>query len=136
MLRASRDHSLLKRAGFPTERHYGRAGLLSQRESEVADLLCQGLTNKEIARILYISDSTAKVHVRHILHKLGARTRTEAVALYVPNDESAAAAKARVERHAWLAERDYRVVQIRQSELEQDVAGVLNSLEAAISGPL
>ena len=54
----------------------------------------------------------------------------------VPNDESAAAVKARAERHAWLAERDYRVVQIRQSELEQDVAGVLNSLEAAISGPL
>jgi tRNA/rRNA methyltransferase len=54
----------------------------------------------------------------------------------VPGDESEAAAKARAERHAWLAEHDYRVVQIRQGELEQDVAGVLNSLEAAISGPL
>jgi tRNA/rRNA methyltransferase len=53
----------------------------------------------------------------------------------VPEGESEAAATARAERHAWLAGRDYRVVQIRQSELEQDVAGVLDSLEAAISGP-
>jgi tRNA/rRNA methyltransferase len=54
----------------------------------------------------------------------------------VPQNESAAAAKARAERHAWLAQRDYRVVQIRERELEADVAGVLDSLDAAISGPL
>lgn len=90
VLRGSHDHALLKLAGFPTERRYGKAGLLSQREREVADLLCQGLTNKEIARMLYISDATAKVHVRHILNKLGARTRTEAVALYMPNEDKAA----------------------------------------------
>ena len=54
----------------------------------------------------------------------------------VPDDESEAAAKSRAERHAWLRERDYQVVQIRQSELEQDVGGVLDSLDAAISGPL
>jgi tRNA/rRNA methyltransferase len=54
----------------------------------------------------------------------------------VPEGESEAAARARAERHAWLAERDYRVVQIRQSELEKDVADVLDSLDAAISGPL
>ena len=54
----------------------------------------------------------------------------------VPEGESEAAAKARADRHAWLRERDYRVLQIQQSELEQDVAGVLDSLDAAISGPL
>ena len=54
----------------------------------------------------------------------------------VPDDESEAAAKSRAERHAWLRERDYQVVQIRQSELKQDVGGVLDSLDAAISGPL
>ena len=54
----------------------------------------------------------------------------------VPDDESEAAAKSRAERHAWLRERDYQVVQIRQSELEQDVGGVLDSLDAAISGAL
>ena len=54
----------------------------------------------------------------------------------VPDGESEAAAKSRAERHAWLRERDYQVVQIRQSELKQDVGGVLDSLDAAISGPL
>jgi DNA-binding CsgD family transcriptional regulator len=37
------------------------------------------MTNAEIAGRLYISPSTAKVHVRHILRKLGARTRLQAV---------------------------------------------------------
>ncbi len=41
-------------------------------------MLAQGLTNREIASALYISEATAKVHVRHILGKLGVRTRTEA----------------------------------------------------------
>jgi DNA-binding CsgD family transcriptional regulator len=52
--------------------------LLSQREEEVLGLLSQGLSNKEIAQALYITESTAKVHVRHIFDKLGVRTRTEA----------------------------------------------------------
>ena len=51
---------------------------LTRRESEVCGLLSQGLSNKEIAKALFISESTAKVHVRHILEKLGVRTRTEA----------------------------------------------------------
>jgi DNA-binding NarL/FixJ family response regulator len=41
-------------------------------------LLAQGLTNDEIARLLYISLSTAKVHVKHIYAKLGVRSRLEA----------------------------------------------------------
>jgi DNA-binding NarL/FixJ family response regulator len=52
---------------------------LSKREREVLELLSQGLLNKEIARLLFISESTVKVHVRKICQKLGARTRTEAV---------------------------------------------------------
>jgi LuxR family transcriptional regulator, maltose regulon positive regulatory protein len=51
---------------------------LTRRETEVCGLLSQGLSNKEIARTLFISEATAKVHVRHILAKLGVRTRTEA----------------------------------------------------------
>jgi LuxR family maltose regulon positive regulatory protein len=51
---------------------------LSRREEEVLGLLSHGLTNKEIAKALYISESTAKVHVQHILEKLGVHTRTEA----------------------------------------------------------
>jgi DNA-binding CsgD family transcriptional regulator len=56
------------------------AGILSRREREVYDLMAQGLSNRAIAQRLYISESTAKVHVRHILEKLRASSRTEAVA--------------------------------------------------------
>jgi LuxR family maltose regulon positive regulatory protein len=51
---------------------------LSRREEEVLGLLSQGLKNREIAETLFITESTAKVHVRHIFDKLGVRTRTEA----------------------------------------------------------
>ena len=53
--------------------------LLTRRELEVLELVSQGMTNHEIAERLYISLSTAKVHVHHILKKTGARTRLEAV---------------------------------------------------------
>jgi DNA-binding NarL/FixJ family response regulator len=54
---------------------------LSPREQEVSALLAQGRTNAEIARALYISEVTVKVHVRHILQKLGVRNRAEAAVL-------------------------------------------------------
>ena len=54
---------------------------LTRREREVLQMLAAGLGNKEIAARLNISDHTAKFHVASILGKLGASTRTEAVAL-------------------------------------------------------
>jgi DNA-binding NarL/FixJ family response regulator len=54
---------------------------LTKREREVYELLLQGLSNREIGETLFISETTAKVHVRHILAKLGVRTRTEAALL-------------------------------------------------------
>ena len=51
---------------------------LSPREGEVYELLRQGLSNKAIARALFISEATVKVHVRRILEKLGVSTRTQA----------------------------------------------------------
>jgi ATP/maltotriose-dependent transcriptional regulator MalT len=78
----SRDEALLKRVGLRSSGPYGRAGRLSRREREVIELVRQGLTNREIGRMLYISEATVKVHVRHVLEKLGARSRAEAVSLY------------------------------------------------------
>jgi DNA-binding NarL/FixJ family response regulator len=54
---------------------------LSPRESEVLDMLAKGLTNKEIARVLLISQFTVRTHVKHLFKKLGASDRTEAVAI-------------------------------------------------------
>jgi DNA-binding NarL/FixJ family response regulator len=51
---------------------------LSQRELEVLTLVARGLTNKEIAQRLYISDKTARNHVVSCLSKLKANDRTEA----------------------------------------------------------
>lgn len=52
---------------------------LSSRELEVLRHLAEGLSNKEIARALGISENTVKFHVNAILSKLGAQSRTEAV---------------------------------------------------------
>uniref|UniRef100_UPI0039BF9B86 ATP-binding protein n=1 Tax=Lentzea alba TaxID=2714351 RepID=UPI0039BF9B86 len=53
---------------------------LSSREHEVASLVAKGLTNREIARELVISERTAQNHVQHILTKLGFRTRSQIAA--------------------------------------------------------
>jgi DNA-binding NarL/FixJ family response regulator len=52
-------------------------GPLTKREDEVYSLLAEGRSNREIATALFISEPTVKVHVRNILRKLGARSRTE-----------------------------------------------------------
>jgi DNA-binding CsgD family transcriptional regulator len=56
----------------------GRAYGLTAREREVLDALAAGRTNRQIAEALFISESTAGVHVSNILGKLGVATRTEA----------------------------------------------------------
>jgi DNA-binding CsgD family transcriptional regulator len=75
----ARDHALARTAGLTIHSAPSACGPpLTKRESEVLALLGQGLTNNEIARRLFITESTAKVHVHHILEKLGARTRLQA----------------------------------------------------------
>lgn len=54
---------------------------LTDRESEVLDLVAQGMTNKEIARQLAISPATVKAHVERIIAKLGVSDRTQAAVL-------------------------------------------------------
>ena len=57
-------------------------GPLSPRELEVAALVADGRTNKEIATALYLSERTAQNHVQHILTKLGVANRTQIAAWY------------------------------------------------------
>ncbi len=53
---------------------------LSSRELEILSLIAQGATNKVIAEKLVISEGTVKTHVKHILSKLDAQNRTDAIA--------------------------------------------------------
>jgi len=52
---------------------------LTERELKVMDLLAHGLSNKDIGKQLYISETTVKFHVRNLMRKLNAASRAEAV---------------------------------------------------------
>ena len=56
------------------------SGSLSPREKEVLDLVSEGLTNKEVADRLYISENTVKYHMKNILDKLHLRNRSQVIA--------------------------------------------------------
>jgi len=72
---------LLKQISRPAETSQGLIESLTERETEVLNLLAKGMTNKEIADTLVITERTVKFHVSAILTKLGASNRTEAVTL-------------------------------------------------------
>ena len=59
----------------------GRDEMLTAREREILQLLADGMSNADVAKKLFISQETVKSHVRHILAKLEADTRTHAVAI-------------------------------------------------------
>ncbi len=68
-------------AGGAQRRVSGKApSLLTQREQEVAALIAQGRTNREIAAALVITEGTAANHVQHILNKLGLNSRAQIAA--------------------------------------------------------
>ncbi|MBN1262587.1 MAG: response regulator transcription factor, partial [Anaerolineae bacterium] len=54
---------------------------LTPREEEILALMVKGLTNRDIAEHLIVSESTVKFHVSNVLSKLGVSSRTEAVSL-------------------------------------------------------
>jgi DNA-binding CsgD family transcriptional regulator len=67
-----------------------KRGVLSPREHQVVELLAAGLTGEEVAERLGISPATVRVHIRNATGKLGASTRTQAVAIAVARGEVAA----------------------------------------------
>jgi DNA-binding CsgD family transcriptional regulator len=66
--------------GFSAIQEAEARTLLTPREAQILDAIADGLTNKAIARRLGISLHTVKFHVESVFRKLGASTRTEAVA--------------------------------------------------------
>jgi DNA-binding NarL/FixJ family response regulator len=56
---------------------------LTAREVEVLKLVAGGNRNRDIAELLFISEETVKVHLKHIMDKLGAKDRTQAISLAV-----------------------------------------------------
>jgi two-component system, NarL family, response regulator LiaR len=54
---------------------------ITSREMEIVELIAKGMSNREIAEKLYVSENTVKTHSSRVFDKLGARRRTQAVQL-------------------------------------------------------
>jgi DNA-binding NarL/FixJ family response regulator len=76
LIKAARDEDLARAVGQPILTPDDPRERLSHREREVYELLAGGLTNREIAKLLFIEESTVKAHAHHIYEKLGLHSRT------------------------------------------------------------
>jgi len=86
-LTAKRQTIVVREVPVPAERPFipderKREHLhITRRELEILELIAQGLSNREIADKLFVSESTVKTHSSRVFDKLGARRRTQAVQL-------------------------------------------------------
>jgi ATP/maltotriose-dependent transcriptional regulator MalT len=58
---------------------------ITKRELEILELIAQGMSNREIAEKLFVSENTVKTHSSHLLDKLSAKRRTQAVQIAKEN---------------------------------------------------
>lgn len=96
IVRAAREHTpeetvvwALQPAPIAEISSAGRSSELSARERAVAQLVMQGLTNREIARRLDIGERTVETHVRRAMQKLGLSARTQLAAWMAHEEQSA-----------------------------------------------
>jgi LuxR family transcriptional regulator, regulator of acetate metabolism len=68
---------------MPSNDAYRLMGLLTRREIEVVELMARGASNADIANELVIAEGTVKSHVKHVLRKLRASNRAQAVSCYM-----------------------------------------------------
>ena len=87
------DEPLMNALGRESEAIADPMEKLSPREHDVYSLICEGLTNREIAQRLFITEGTVKVHVHHLFDKFGIRSRT-ALAMNAARDRWRQAASA------------------------------------------
>jgi two-component system, NarL family, response regulator LiaR len=81
LTRKKAEHSLPPTDPFtPDERRISELGI-TPRELEILGLIAAGLSNREIADHLFVSENTVKTHSSRLFDKLGARRRTQAVQL-------------------------------------------------------
>ena len=86
-LTGRRQTIVVKEIPVPTGEHFlpderKREDLhITRRELEILELIAQGLSNREIAKKLFVSENTVKTHSSRVFDKLGARRRTQAVQL-------------------------------------------------------
>ncbi|WP_423461790.1 response regulator transcription factor [Promicromonospora sp. MS192] len=67
--------------------------LLSPREAEVMDLVADGLSNREVAAHLFVSEKTVKNHVNSLFAKLGVTTRSQAIVRWIQRDPTRGSAR-------------------------------------------
>lgn len=78
------DNRLLRRArrpAAPLPRQRGPLDVLTPRELDILRLLADGLSTRQIMRVLAVSESTVRTHVQNIFFKLGVHSRLQAVAM-------------------------------------------------------
>jgi DNA-binding NarL/FixJ family response regulator len=80
-------HVLLRgtATGTGRQKSAGLASLLTDREIEVLELVSRGLTNRDVARQLVVSEKTVEHHLEHIFDKLDVTSRTAACVYAVQN---------------------------------------------------